>query len=58
MTLQSAGYRLNFGRGDGPPFFFTFFQLQNQFSNRLCSFVQNFTVAVMPCLGHFFVMPF
>ena len=58
MTLQSAGYRLNVGRGDGPPFYFTFFQLQNQFSDRLCSLVQNFTMAVMPYLGHFVVMPF
>lgn len=58
MSLQSAGYRLNFDRGEGPLFYFTSFQLQNQLSNRLCSIVQNFTVAVVPCLGHFFVMPF
>ena len=54
MSLQSAGYRLNFGRGDGPPFCFAFFQLQSQFFNRRCSFVQTFTVVDMLCLGHSF----
>jgi hypothetical protein len=33
MGLQSAGYRLNFGRGDAPSFYFSIFKIQYQLSN-------------------------
>ena len=58
MDLQSTGYHLNFGRGNGPSFHFSIFQIQNEFLNRRCGFVQNFTVVVMLCLGHPLIIPF
>jgi hypothetical protein len=57
MDLQSAGYHLNFGRVDGPSFYFSIFQVQNQFLNRSRGFVQNFTVVFMICLGHPLMIP-
>jgi hypothetical protein len=58
MDLQSACYQLNFGRVDGPSFCFSIFQVQNQFLNRSCGFVQNFAVVFMLCFGHPLMIPF
>jgi hypothetical protein len=58
MGLQSAGYRLNFARGYGSPFYFSIFQIQNQFINRSRGFVQKFTGVFMLCRGHSLLIPF
>jgi hypothetical protein len=58
MDLQSTGYPLNFGRVNGPSFYFSIFKVQNQFLYGSCGFVQYFTVVLMLCFGHPLLIPF
>jgi len=57
MTLQLAGDRLNFGRGDGPPVYFSIFQLQNELLNRSGDVIQTLAGSFMRCLGHPSMIP-
>ena len=58
MAVQLARYRLNFDRGDGPPFQFTIFQVQNQLLDRSCGLLQHLAGVFVLCIGHPLMIPF